>query len=78
MKWIDNFRLMQRVLFTKCIHFQMIKSIPSCKPNQMKRRDKSGNYLCCYTVICRQGEYIERNTLTRTYIYLEGTRISLN
>ncbi|CAC5383118.1 unnamed protein product [Mytilus coruscus] len=35
---------------------QMIKSTPSCKPNQMRRRDKSGNYICCFTVICRQGQ----------------------
>lgn len=34
----------------------MIKSTPSCKPNQMRRRDKSGNYICCFTVICRQGQ----------------------
>lgn len=35
---------------------QIVKSIPSCQPNQVKRRDKSGYHICCYTVICRQGQ----------------------
>lgn len=44
----------------------MIKSIPSCKPNQMMRRDQSGNNICCYTLICRQGEYGFSNTHMHT------------
>ncbi|VDI44608.1 Hypothetical predicted protein [Mytilus galloprovincialis] len=35
---------------------QMIKSVPVCKPNQMMRKDISGNSICCYTLICRQGQ----------------------
>ncbi|XP_063409018.1 uncharacterized protein LOC134692493 [Mytilus trossulus] len=48
-------RHMLGVLLMACM-CEMIKSIPSCKPNQMMRKDISGNNICCYTLLCRQGQ----------------------